>query len=116
MQKLLDAYQDLIKHLTARGIIKDMPIDERNYGVRYNRNESADVWKLYIDAADMTLVAHLNDNGDVVTYMPFKQDSLKGFLKCDTPERKVAYGLYCDRVHPIIEILLERKVRNAKYK
>lgn len=116
MQKLLDAYQDLIKHLTARGIIKDMPIDEHNYGVRYNRNESADVWKLYIDAADMTLVAHLNDNGDVVTYMPFKQDSLKGFLKCDTPERKVAYGLYCDRVHPIIEILLERKVRNAKYK
>lgn len=109
MHKLIKAYQSFNQNLVTRKILAELPEMDKKYSTTYDSLEGEDVWRLHINAGEMSLVAHIDENGDVEAYLPFKQCTMAYFLSANTAQAKLSYGMYCDRVHPLIESILEQE-------
>ena len=108
MHKLIVAYQKFNENLAKRGIIDGLPEVPERYSVTYDLLENDTVWRLHINAGEMSLVAHINEEGVIESYLPFKQCPMEKLLRGNT-ERKISYDEYREIVHPIVETMLDKE-------
>ena len=108
MHTLLTAYYKLNDNLVMRNLLDERPAPLTEYGLTYDTDEGTDLWRLHINAGEMTLVCNLDDKGVVEAYLPFKQTDILTYLSGTTEGTKLSLGEYCDRIHPTIEKILEQ--------